>query len=289
MKELKKNTYKNNQSRIELMALAQINGHARDQYISFTAHGHKYSISFEPDVQYTSVTTWVKNQFAKFDADKIIKNMMNGRNWNEQNKYWGMTPEEIKALWNSNSAKVSGDGTNMHEQIEMFYNNHIHGTHARILSALKSKNPYEKYECVELNYFWNFVMDTPKLLPFRSEWLIYDEDLKISGSIDMIYYNVDTNDYSIYDWKRSKEIAHPESLSYGKFSINEQISHVPDTNYWHYSLQLNIYKFILERKYGLKIRDMTLVKLHPNNASENYELIPVVDMQEDVRNAFLCK
>ena len=34
---------------------------------------------------------------------------------------------------------------------------------------------------------------------------------------------------------------------------NQCINHLPDTNFWHYSLQLNTYKAILEDKYGVKI------------------------------------
>ena len=36
-----------------------------------------------------------------------------------------------------------------------------------------------------------------------------------------------------------------------------------DCNYVHYSLQLNIYKKILESNYGIQIRDMYLVCMHP--------------------------
>ena len=48
------------------------------------------------------------------------------------------------------------------------------------------------------------------------------------------------------------------------------ISHLPDANYWHYSLQLNTYKYILENNYGKKINKMYLVILHPNNKGGTY-------------------
>jgi hypothetical protein len=31
------------------------------------------------------------------------------------------------------------------------------------------------------------VKDTSHLKPYRTEWTIYDEELKIAGSIDMVY------------------------------------------------------------------------------------------------------
>jgi hypothetical protein len=41
-------------------------------------------------------------------------------------------------------------------------------------------------------------------------------------------------------------------VSYNQFAL-DPISHIPDTNFWHYSIQLNTYKLIIERKYGYKI------------------------------------
>ena len=40
-----------------------------------------------------------------------------------------------------------------------------------------------------------------KITPYRLEWCIYDEDLKITGSIDAIFKN-NNGGYDIYDWKR---------------------------------------------------------------------------------------
>ena len=43
------------------------------------------------------------------------------------------------------------------------------------------------------------------MTPYRTEWMIWDKDHKLAGSIDMIFENEDGT-LSIYDWKRSKEI-----------------------------------------------------------------------------------
>ena len=67
----------------------------------------KYIIELEPDVKYTSVTTWIHEHFEKFDSDKIITKMMSGSGWKKGHKYWGMTPEQIKSQWNNNKDAVS--------------------------------------------------------------------------------------------------------------------------------------------------------------------------------------
>ena len=60
------------------------------------------------------------------------------------------------------------------------------------------------------------------------------------------------------------------------------ISHLPDSNYWHYCLQLNIYKYILESKYGKTVTDLYLVCMHPNNKNNSYQRIKVVDLSKEV-------
>jgi len=89
----------------------------------------------------------------------------------------------------------------------------------------------------------------------------------------------------IYDWKRCKEIS--KTSGFDKWSKNEYLEHIPDTNYWHYSLQLNGYKYILENYYDKLVEDLYLVCLHPDNKNKNYILIKVPDLQEEIKKVFL--
>ena len=95
------------------------NSHIRDKNITFQEKGHIYNVN--GDTKYTSVTTWVKNKFEKFDSDKIIDTMMNSPKWTT-NKYYGMTKYEIKQLWNKNGKEASEKGTQMHKLFEDYYN-----------------------------------------------------------------------------------------------------------------------------------------------------------------------
>jgi ATP-dependent exoDNAse (exonuclease V) beta subunit len=268
--------------------LANKNCHARDQYIQFFEEGHKYVVLFEPNVRYTSVTTWNHSHFPHFDADAVISNMMRGRGWKEGHKYWGLTAEQIKAMWANNASAVSGAGTDLHFEIECFNNeSRLECEYTnKELYALYMSNHRETHESrpLEWQYFINFVKDFPNLKPFRTEWVIYHEDVKISGSIDMVYENQDGT-LSIYDWKRSKNITRVNNFN--RFALAPQICHLPDSNFWHYALQLNTYKTIIEAKYGRTVRDLFLVRLHPEAEEQNYELIPLPDLSADVRALFL--
>ena len=263
--------------------LSKKNEHCRDKNLHFDEPTHKYTILTDKESNYTSVTTWNHQHFPHFNADLVIKRMMNGKNWNPENKYWGKTAEEIKKEWSNNGSLVSGLGTTLHFNIECFMNEEIDYedgtpcdyTHEELLQVYE---PLQE-SCIEWEYFLKFVNDFPHLKPYRTEWMIYDEDLKLAGSIDMVYENEDGS-LSIYDWKRAKEIT--KYNNFKEYAKTECIKHLPNTNFWHYSLQLNTYKRILERKYGKKVTDLYLVRLHPNNENNSYDLIKCADLSKEI-------
>ena len=201
------------------LSLKTKNEHTRDKHITFIDEGHKYFIKKE---EYNlSVTGFVHSFFPKFKADEIIGKMMMSRNW-QSSKYFGMEVEEIKQAWEDNANQAAELGTALHKSIEEFYNN--------------TPTPMDT---VEYKYFEEFEIDHNTLKPFRTEWEIYDEELKLAGSIDMVFEDKEGN-YHLYDWKRSKQIKENNQYEEGYFPL----SHLPNANYWQYSLQLNIYKQI---------------------------------------------
>jgi|TARA_B110000114_G_C15092953_1_gene399634 hypothetical protein len=268
------------------MLLSERNEHYRDKNIVFYEEGHIYEVFGKRG--FTSVTTWIHSMFSKFNADLIITRMMKGKNWNTSNKYWGKTPDEIKNGWSAAASEASSLGTLLHYQIECFCNNnrlffnYSNGDLLRVfvlerlINSIKDTEEIALYKTKEWNYFLNFIRDNKNIVPYRTEWVVYDEEFKLSGSIDMVYKNEDGT-YSIYDWKRTKAIE--KENNWRKTCIYREIK-IPDCNYYHYSIQLNTYKYILEKHYGIHISSMYLVRLHPNG--ENYEIHEVHNMQDQL-------
>lgn len=261
-------------SKIENMNYLKIkNKNERDENTELDENTHIYNINGETD--YISMTTIIHSLFEKFDNDKIITNMMNSKKWKD-NKYYGMTREEIKELWKKNNSISTNAGTKMHYDIECFYNNIVINNNS-----------------IEFQYFMNFHKDIveERIEPYRTEWIVHAKDMKIAGSIDMVYKKgIDRGGkeiLDIYDWKRCKEII--KTSKFNKWSINKNLQHIPDTNYWHYSLQLNGYKYILENYYDKIVEDLYLVCLHPENKNNNYILIKVPNLQEEIEIIFKNK
>jgi ATP-dependent exoDNAse (exonuclease V) beta subunit len=242
---------------MDIEYLSRKNPHERDNHITFDEGPHIYTI--DGDSSFTSVTTWNHSHFHHFDSDKVIDKMMSSRNW-KKNKYYGQSKEEIKSLWEKNGVESSAAGTKMHYDIECFYNN----------------NSVEN-NSIEYSYFMKFHNNTESLNPYRTEWMVYDKELKLAGSIDMLYENSDGT-LDICDWKRSKKI---KKFNQWDSSTTECIEHLPDANYWHYTLQLNTYKYLLEKNYGKTIKNMYLICLHPINDNYIKYTVPCLPQEID--------
>lgn len=246
--------------------LATINAHPRDKNISFEEGPHIYTVCGERGT-YTSVTTWNHKHFSKFDAESVVANILNSKKMSDPSyKYYGMTKEDILKSWDKNRDSAAGAGTNMHYDIECYFN------------GMDVVN-----DSIEFSYFKKFVKDYPELKPYRTEWMVYYEELKLSGSIDMVFENPDGT-VQIYDWKRCKEIKYDNE--YGNCAVTPCISHLQDTNFWHYSLQLNVYKMILEHKYGKKVTGLYLVCIHPDNVYKTYDRIEVPVLEQEMRDLY---
>ena len=198
--------------------------------------------------KYTSVTTLVHMCFGEFDTDVILSKMKR-----KGTQYEGMTDDEIKEVWKNNATKAQQQGTRMHSVIERYYKKESILESENVLPEISQFHAFEKHHA---------------LTPYQVEWLIYSESDKLAGTVDFTALNADGT-LDVYDWKRSKHIE--LNNPYEKYS--HVVSHIPDTNYWHYTIQVNLYKYMIEKEYGKVVRRMYLVCFYPNQLSfQKYEV-----------------
>lgn len=234
--------------------------HERDSRIQFFEEEHKYIIDDSPEV-YTSVTTFIGSFFEKFNADDVIFKMI--RNGNFSKKYKGHTREQVKEMWETNKNEACRLGTLLHKSIEDTFQN---------IPIDYNTDEIKK----EYTQFLQFVQNTKDtIIPHRFEWRIFDETHKIAGSIDAVFTTSDGK-YMIYDWKRVKEIKKDNKFQ----SAKKPISHIPDTNYHHYCLQLSLYRYILETNYSIEIAELALVVFQAE--SEDYQFIQLPYLKQEI-------
>ncbi|CAK9064522.1 Uncharacterized protein SCF082_LOCUS33199 [Durusdinium trenchii] len=73
-------------------------------------------------------------------------------------------------------------------------------------------------------------------------------------------------DKLLFDWKRTKDL--PSKYSNQWQSLMAPLSHLPDATGVKYRLQLNTYRYIVEKYYGMIVDAMYVVCLHPEQPEE---------------------
>ena len=281
--------------------LDKLNEHKRDKRIYFDFEPHLYYVDWKGDGNFVcqgnkSVTGLCHAFFDEFDADKVIAKMMLGKGW-PKHKLRKMTPEAIKKMWADSGKEAREHGTKLHDFIDCWYNKEV---------TFDDEAKAGPIVTVEINQFREFNDHIKEdLEPYRSEWFIFtDETYRITGAIDMLYVSKSTMDavwkavlfgapqpkvlhLTMVDWKRTKCVKRFNPWGKGVGPCRR----MPDSNFFHYSLQLNVYKWILENFYSgamwqghcyerIEVDTMFLCVLHPNRPKNARVQLP--NMQREV-------
>lgn len=214
--------------------LTKVNKHKRDKDVKLDPNyeeNHIYLINGKSylDQGYKSVTEFMEQFFETFDADGVVDKYYDGWQENEHPKYFGMSKEEIILSWKTKGEIARDRGTAMHKVFERYINKDVEDEESReILSFLN----WYKHEVSE---------------PFRTEYTVYGAEERLIGNMDFIYKNKE-DEMCIVDYKCSGV---PSSTSYGKKCVGLNL---PDTKIMRNTIQLNIYKYLLEKYYDLEIK-----------------------------------
>lgn len=252
--------------------LNEQNAHPRDAHVQFEAATHTYTIhGSAKDV--TSVTGLLDGYIGKFDPDAVLDKYYTRWQQNILKKpdYHGKSREEIKKLWKEKAEKAATEGTKLHKAIEEYY-----------------KDDYVDLEYTKERKEWKHFIafqGKHKLKAFRTEMVLWSDDHLLGGSIDMVVKN-DDGTFSIFDWKRTKDAVRKDEHHWGRYG-DGPLSSLPDTKYYKYSMQLNLYRELLQRYYGYTVKSMHIVRLHPDAAS--FELTDIDRMESETNALLECR
>ena len=206
--------------------------------ISLDRENHIYKLKTSPELEFISVTTFIGKFFAKFEAEKIANKLVK-----TSPKYMDMTVTEVLNMWKESA----NHGTIVHEEIENYLLSKQELAESKAIQAISWLNKFK----LKSNY---------KIYP---EVIIYSEELKICGTIDLLLFDTINNEYIIMDWKTSKNIS---TKSYNnKRGILPESLNIEDTKFNQYSLQVSMYRYLLEEYYGLNITQQMIIHLQDNN------------------------
>lgn len=208
--------------------------------------------------QLTSVTTWIKQFLPEFDTEY----------WsNYKARQRGISQQEILREWEV--ARVYGQ---------------LRGTRVHLIAEHLSNNKEFSYptppEIIEMNLVDKF-NDEIKILKPQIEAFVKNENFTviknelilanhtIAGQCDLLAEK--NGKIILYDFKTDLTIDLTTRYGY----LAEPFSDLQNTNYSKYTLQLNLYKRLLETETSIRVDEMHIVHFNVNN--DSYKMYKIND------------
>ena len=245
-----------------VIQLQDLNPFPREDRIAFREHDHKYFV--DGQLVPRSVTGLLHECSAGFDPSRALASMKHGRNWDAkrmemEEQGLGTSDAEILARWSRNGNVQSRRGQLLHHHAEL------------LMNGVAVEEPHSP-EFKEVNEIYNALL-LHGMVPHRTELCIFHCGLRVAGQIDALFLDASWR-LVIVDWKRIRFLR-----TEGFHPLRYPLDCLPDSNYWIYSLQLNLYRYILETEYAHDVSAMYLAVVHPEQPFPRLVEVPRLDAE----------
>jgi len=229
--------------------------YSNDKSVVFNSESHTYT---KKNKKLISVTTFISQFKNEFDSDFFSKKIALRDN---------KTQEQVLKEWSEKAKKSCDIGTAIHKIFEDYINNNYSViADELVFDFLELDESYflefKEKSIIAIQFIKDFFI-TKRLIPVYTEYIVYDENL--AGQIDLICKDKNNN-YYILDFKTNEKI---ETYSYNK-KMKGIFDFLNDSSYYHYSLQLSIYKNMFDKE----IKKLFLVHIK----TDKYEFIECEDI-----------
>lgn len=175
----------------------------------------------------------------KFESDMLSKMTASKR---------GISQEEVLGEWKATAKVATDHGTEVHLAMENYQNSAlILPEHEHLRPAILAVNAlYKDYHAV------------------YQEKTLYDEEYEIAGTADTICATTKHKNsiLSLTDFKTSKSIYFESK--YKKYLLGK-FSHIQDSNFYDYNLQISCYSLMLQKLTGRNIGTLRIIHIPKEN------------------------
>lgn len=225
---------------------------------------HKYFIGEQELISGTAFVGLFKEKFdSKAMAEKTAKKRK-------------VSVEEVLADWEFKGNFSRTKGTLLHNFAEHYWKNKVYPIDYTEYVETFGEGVMEERleECKRM--FLDFYKDASQTLSLVSaELVVADEEIGIAGMVDKLFWNQKHGELQIWDYKTNKEIN--EQSKYRKKML-APINFMHECELDTYSIQLNLYKYIIQKNTNLKIGKCYLVHIHEEQ--EKYNVIECKEYQD---------
>lgn len=235
----------------------------------FKPEYHQYISNDGDNIDWTSVTSLLSKLKQDFNADQVALKCSR----NKKSKWYGLTPTEIKDIWNKESKRATDLGTWYHNQRE---------------DDLCEINTLVQ-EGVTLPIIQPIIIDGVKQAPSQKlsegiypEHLTFLKSAGICGQADVV--EVIDGRVNIRDFKTNKEINSTSFVNWEGIPqmMKSPVAHLQDCNLTHYNLQLSIYMYmILKHNPKLRAGSITVEHILFKKAGEDKYGYPITERDND--------
>ena len=226
-------------------------------HIMFFEDGHKY-VNMEDRSTYMSVTQLIEKVKPDVNWDfwavyKHLQDVTGAKPRHNKDKetlfyknkwvHYSRFSKEAEAKrkeWNDKADVAKERGTFLHLYLENLFNNKV----------IAIPNGYS------VRGANRFYKDHRHLKPVYAEMIVGDDQYMIAGQVDRPFL-VKPGVIDIYDFKTDEEIKQSNRFESLKAPVND----LDDCNFSKYTLQLNLYRWIIEKNTKYKVRNLKIVHI----------------------------
>jgi len=266
---------KQNQKELDFNSLVELDDCF--SHVKFFAKNHTYTINDQRAK--TSVSGVLKKFEKPFERYKVAERVATRDN---------KTIEQVLAEWDFSRDYSCHKGSEFHLFVENYFNRKQTTINSKALEMFYKQNEnfykdtsiseYYKELAHLIKNFLNFYEWWKKdHILIKSELVIGDEESGICGTIDNLSYNKKTKELAIFDYKTNKEI---KKQGFRDEMFLSPIDYLSNCEYIKYSLQQNLYKYIIEKNSPFLVPKMYIVWVANK---ENYELMETLQLQKEAK------
>ncbi len=190
-----------------------------------------------------SATTLIKHVAPEFDKEGVSQRTADRE---------GVSQAEILQRWENSGAVSRDKGTRLHQYVE----DTMAGKIDPVLRLVNDRIP----EMDAFDVAWKALRGTMDAKVKRQEWTIGDYELGVAGRIDCLLSlqlpGLDHRSLAVFDWKTGKLETENRYEN-----LLPPFRHLSSSKFNQYSIQLNLYRLILERNTNQQYTDGYILHL----------------------------
>lgn len=256
-----------------------------ENLVSVTTLLKKLRPTFD-SVFWSTYTALKRSGYTDLKPNPPFKIDVNGTQFDiNQIKEWKLdvTPDDMRKEWDLTSKIGTTLGTYLHNTIEnKMLRKELEQDIPAFVSSMKSLEAIRYLKSREIlknqaDEFYELFIEN--YIPLYTEFVVGDVDLGIAGTFDLLVSDNKTNEIELWDYKTDKNIRHKS-----EYRNKIKVFNCDDCEFEKYSLQLNIYKYLIEKNTTIKISKCKIV--HFDYRNNNFSVFETKDYSKEVKEFF---